>query len=775
MAIEQLVGKTIAEFRLEELIGVGAMGAVYRARQLNLERDVALKVLPPDLATQSEYTQRFNREARIAASLEHPNIVPLYDFGIQEGMTYVVMRLLTGGNLAQRLNQRADERGPLPSLGEVSTLLRQMASALDYAHRQGVVHRDIKPSNIMFDLRGLPILVDFGIAKLVDSATQLTAENSVFGTPHYMPPEQWRNEPATPETDQYALAVVVFSLVTGRPPFDAPTSPALMYKHLEEAPPLASSIRPGLPAEIDSVLTRAMAKLPSDRFLTVSAFADAFAAAVAGQEGASTGFFNFPLTREIIESAKVDPRPAAPVPPPSAASKTIVRSPKLPETMPGAVVSPPIASPVTPPPPPPPVSVYNTPPAETAALPAQRQGGGIPPVLLGIGLGALLLALLVCGGGSFIMSQLNPPPTATAPSVIETLESGVVSPTAPTAPPFSTTIAGNITPTGLPLPGVFATVTRLPMEASGTRIAADNAGSIQQTTSFSHEAESVRGVGYTPDGLLLATGDGAGILRLWNLSSGQTQAVLNQGGGAIYSLAVHPNGGLIATAHEDGRIRLWDVANRTVAATLSGHGGPVRQVAFSPDGTQLASASEDNTARLWDLTSTPTERIAFRDAARRVLGVAFSGDGSRVATISEDGRARVYNVADGSRVGEYNAQVELRAVAFRPDGAQLAVSTNDGNVILVDANTFQRQATLTGHSREVFSLAYNLDGTLLASGGRDNQGRVWDITTTSALATLNGHAGWVLGLAFSPDNATLATASGDGTARTWAVGSGATG
>ncbi|HEX3051456.1 MAG TPA: serine/threonine-protein kinase, partial [Aggregatilineaceae bacterium] len=271
MNIHTLSGTRLGQYQLYELIGVGGMAAVYRAYHPALNRFVAIKVLSPSLAQDPQYIERFDREARIAGTLEHRYIVPIYDYGVQDGISYVVMRLLTGGTLAQRTRQSA-----LP-LDQVMTLLDQLAGALDFAHSRGIIHRDIKPSNIMFDDEGNAYITDLGIAKLMEGTTSFTSTGQVMGTPLYMAPEQWRAEPLTPAADQYALAVMVYGLVAGHPPFEAPTPHALMYFHLNQMPPRVD--RPGVPDAVSQVLARALAKRPQDRFPTVTQFAQAFAAA----------------------------------------------------------------------------------------------------------------------------------------------------------------------------------------------------------------------------------------------------------------------------------------------------------------------------------------------------------------------------------------------------------------------------------------------------------------------------------------------------------------
>lgn len=293
------------------------MAAVYRGHQLSLRRDVAIKVLPLDLAQQGDYMQRFFREAEVAARLEHPNIVPIYDYGNEQGVTYVAMRLLTGGTLADRMMHQARYQLPLPSLSEISTLLKQLGSALDYAHRNGVIHRDIKPSNVMFDEQGTAFLVDFGIAKLLESTGSLTSTGLTMGTPLYMSPEQWRaDQPLTQAADQYALAVMTYALLTGHPPFEAPTPYALMHKHLNEIPPAPHLLRPDLPPAVAQVLARALAKNPVERFPSVGEFAWTFEQAVGGMDSSTTQFFVTPLPLKVMPTPPRIPTSTRPYPPP---------------------------------------------------------------------------------------------------------------------------------------------------------------------------------------------------------------------------------------------------------------------------------------------------------------------------------------------------------------------------------------------------------------------------------------------------------------------------
>jgi serine/threonine protein kinase len=296
--LRQLTGESIGQYDLKELYGTGGMGAVYRAHQRNLERDVAFKVMSLAYAMQSEFVERFYREAKLAASLEHPHIVPIYDYGAMEEWQYVVMRLLTGGSLAERIDQM---KGQPPSIEETSSLLTQLAGALDYAHSRNIVHRDIKSNNIMFDSHGTAYVVDFGIAKLIqDTSTRLTADGMTVGTPTHMAPELWTGDDASAASDQYALGIVVYELLTGRVPFNATSPFALMNRHVQETPESVQKYAPHLHGEFDSVLWRALAKDKDERYPSVGAFARDFASVAKSIPPTFTGIFTMDLRRELL-------------------------------------------------------------------------------------------------------------------------------------------------------------------------------------------------------------------------------------------------------------------------------------------------------------------------------------------------------------------------------------------------------------------------------------------------------------------------------------------
>jgi class 3 adenylate cyclase len=271
-------GTALAGYDIEDVAGRGGMGVVYRARDRALERTVALKVIAPELAEDGRFRERFLREVRLAASLEHPHILPVYAAGNEDGQLYLAMRYVEGDDLGQLVRQ--DWLDPEAAL----TILAQIGSALDAAHTRGLVHRDVKPGNILLDAAHEAYLCDFGLARPTAPGSGLTRTGELLGTPDYLAPEQIRAESVDGRTDQYALGCILYQCLSGEAPFPRESELQLMWAHMFEEPPSASEKRPQLPSELDLVIAKAMAKDPQDRFGSCAEFLAAALAAFAGND-----------------------------------------------------------------------------------------------------------------------------------------------------------------------------------------------------------------------------------------------------------------------------------------------------------------------------------------------------------------------------------------------------------------------------------------------------------------------------------------------------------
>ncbi len=301
-------------YELGELLGRGGMGAVFLATDTALDRAVAVKVLPPELSSDEKFVGRFEREAKTAAKLDHPGIIPIYAVESSATLYYFVMKYVSGRSLDDVLRA-----GRVP-IDTTQRILWECSVALGHAHQRGVVHRDIKPANIMIDDAGRTVLMDFGISKASQAATQFTATGQVIGTPHYMSPEQAKGLNVDGRSDQYSLAVVGYRMLTGRLPFADDSIHTVIYKHIFEEPQPPDELRPDSPPFLSTALRRALAKDPNDRFSTMEDLATAVwpENPVAGPTGVPR-----PLTSQSVASTDaatqitpptgaIEPSPAAP-------------------------------------------------------------------------------------------------------------------------------------------------------------------------------------------------------------------------------------------------------------------------------------------------------------------------------------------------------------------------------------------------------------------------------------------------------------------------------
>ncbi len=387
--------QTISRYQIRAPLGQGGMATVYRAFDPQFQREVAIKILPREFLDKEEFLVRFQREARTIAALEHPAIVPVYDFGEEGGQPFLVMRLMSGGSLKERL-----PAGVSLSLTEISRLFSRLAPALDYAHQKGVIHRDLKPGNILFDQLGEPYLADFGIARMANATTTITA-GGVIGTPAYMSPEQGRGlKNIDYRSDIYALGAMLYEMLTGNVPYESDTPHGQIIRHITDPVPDVRREHPDLPEDCQAIIAQAMAKQPQGRYATVKDFSDDVSAVATGR--------SLPKRRATL----------------------------MPETPPAQAPNPPVPHPkkVSSPPPsaPPPVS----PEQERSRLPR----GGLALVLVFILLlGCVLLAWAVASrlfSGSSPALTLTPTLTASPTETQTPPPPSTSTPLPPTPFPF---------------------------------------------------------------------------------------------------------------------------------------------------------------------------------------------------------------------------------------------------------------------------------------------------------------------------------------------------
>lgn len=407
--MENLTGRQFGPYQIVAPVGEGGMAAVYKAYQPSMERHVALKVLPRQMAQSEEFIARFKREARLLAQLQHPHILPVFDYGEAEGFTYIVMPFVQSGTLADLLKARR------VNYSEMRRIITQIADALGYAHARGMIHRDVKPSNVLVDERGNCLLTDFGLARMAVATSMLTSSGAIMGTPAYMSPEQGTGGVVDGRSDIYSLGIILYEMVTGRVPYSAETPIAIVFKHIQDALPPARNFAPDLPESLELVLLKSLAKRPEDRYQTTDEFIHAVQEAI-------------PFTSAPTSPPSPSLQAYSAPPSPNANLPTMLEPVSKPPSRPAS--TPPVAAPVS-----------YTPPsqpsyksfAHSQVQPAKKglpvwaiAGAGV----IGLGLVAILAIAL---GINFIRNNLAAPvstnlPTATLPVAVTTAPE-VIAPT----------------------------------------------------------------------------------------------------------------------------------------------------------------------------------------------------------------------------------------------------------------------------------------------------------------------------------------------------------
>ncbi|MFF2557868.1 WD40 repeat domain-containing serine/threonine protein kinase [Nocardia sp. NPDC058058] len=696
-------GAVFAGYTIERQLGAGGMGVVYLARHPRLERSVALKVLNDTFAEDYRARARFEREAALITTLDHPNIVPIYDRNSPgDPMLWISMKYVDGGDAAAML---AREGGRVSAEWAVR-MISDAGRALDHAHRHRILHRDIKPANLLVE-RGIggierTVVTDFGIARSVEDAE---TNSRVSATLAYAAPERFAGGPTDHRADQYSLGCTLFKLLTGEPPYPRADDAAVVAAHLHAPPPRATQYRPDLPSGLDDVLATVLAKRPEHRFPDCAAFAAAARDAV-DRSGSTVAGHYF----------STDPGRAAPGPGgrPGATGPAVVWHGEDAET----AFSPPhpsvpygggrVDEPVP----------HGR--REPAPLPAGMSPGAGRPrrftrrwVLIGgavVAAGTAATAAGVSLSGGSKDSATSPQPTRTPSGPAEF-----------TLPTQVMTIAFSPDGTLLAVGGKDNT----------TRLIDVHTG-VENGNSLTGHSNSIRAVAFSPDGKLVATGGDDRTARLWDAHTRQPiGGPLTAHTNAVRGIAFHPDGSLMATCSDDNTALLWTVQTRQPTGTaMAAHTGPVRAIAFHPKGTLIATGSQDTTARLWRGGTGIASGAALSGHHGAVRTLAFHPEGKLLATGGDDASIRLWDTDTRTSAGDpLSGHAEpVLAIAFSPDGTLMASSSRDGTVRLWDNKSRQPIGNpLSGHADAVHSVAFSPDGTLLATGSADNTVRLWKV------------------------------------------------
>jgi WD40 repeat protein len=787
-----------------ELLGRGGMGVVYRARQLALGRVVALKMIH---ASDSHYASRLRAEASALARLQHPNIVQIHQLGEHDGQPFLVLEYLDGGTLRQRCGKPEDPRA-------AARIVQTLADAIHAAHQQGITHRDLKPANVLLTRDGVPKITDFGLARLdalpVDLTASkggampeaLTTSGQLLGTPHYMAPEQAdrRLGPVGPAADVYALGVILYELLTGRPPFDGPTALTVVRRLLSEEALSPSRLQPGVPRDLVTICLHCLEKEPGKRYASALDLREDLRRFLAGEPirarrvGAvgqlvrwcrrntlvaaslagtvviflmAFGLVSWSYFRaEDARKMEVKQREEA------QGKERAERWERYRSNIAAASAA---------------LQLHNSGAARTALEDAPQQHRNWEWHHLHSQLDGAALVLPVPGGRilSFVLSQSGGQIAVCCIDHNEVylydvatgrLESVLRGHGAP-----ATSVAYR--PDGKQVVTASNDQTiRLWDPATGQQTALLTVGHVSNVPVERHvsnvphlDRDPV--VAYNADGSRIASSareGGAGMSRLWDAATGKEIAVLGKWQEDKSPVAFSPDGKRVA-AGSGKFIYLCDAVTGRQFAVLGPHLKMVHLLAFGPDGKRIASTTRGegaNAIYLWDGESGEEVAVLHGHTAF-VCSVRFSPDGSRLVSGSQypDHTARLWHAATGRSLAVLTGHKnEINTVAFSPDGRRLATTSSDQTARLWDGSTGQLLAVLGGHTGRVGPVLFSPDGTRVVTASDDATLRLWNAQTGELIGVLRGHSGGFDRLCppvFTPDGSRLVSGSDDGTVRIW--------
>jgi eukaryotic-like serine/threonine-protein kinase len=719
-------GRHVGDYELLEQIGYGGMGIIYKARQVRLHRLVALKMIRPDRLASPADVLRFRSEAEAAASLDHPNIAPIYEVGEHAGEHYFSMKLIEGGSLAQHLPRLdADLRAGV-------SLLMTVARAVHYAHQRGVLHRDLKPANILLDTEGRPHITDFGLAKrlgLKPGEGSLTQQGMIVGTPSYMAPEQAAGQAVvSTAADVYSLGAILYELITGRPPFRAstPLDTLMQLRQQEPIPPRRLNRR--VDGDLETICLKCLHKEPERRYPSAEALSDDLEC---WQRGEPIQARPVGRCRRALKWARRRPAVAA-----LCALLMVVFF----AGVPGVILQWRHA-----------VAGYQQAShfakAEHQTAYARTIGQSYAEWLAGNADPDRLLTECDLESRGWEWHYLR---RLFRVRQLATLH------------------------------GHANSVAAVAFSLDGSRIASGSADSTvkvwdresqREVLTLRGHAAAVTAVAFSPDGRQLATGSADGDVRVWDFVRGDTLLTWRAHACALTSLAYDRNGKhLVSTGRGEsslGELKLWDAGKGAALASKTWH-IPLAAVDFSPDGSCLVTAGRDGEILAWDKAT--LEPIgSFKTQNEKIVpwtSVSFSADGQWVAAGSSAGLMRVW---DGKTTQDFVSptQASVSGVAFsNPDGRIIASANADNTVTGWFTRSGTHAFTLRGHKGGVTAVACSSDGACLASGSLDRTVRLWDIRRRDDDLTLRASEGYT-SVAFSPAGAYLASAPRDNAVLIW--------
>jgi eukaryotic-like serine/threonine-protein kinase len=731
---------TLPGYEILDELGRGGMGVVYQARQVRLNRAVALKMILAGQHAGAEAAARFLAEAAAVAKLQHPNIVQIFHIDEHAGCAYFEMEYVGGGSLAARLDGT-----PRPPR-EAARLVETLAGAMAEAHRQGVVHRDLKPGNILLTPEGVPKVADFGLAKLLNVESGLTRTDSVLGSPSYMAPEQaeGRTKDVGPAADIYALGAILYELLTGRPPFRGATvlETLQQVKTAEPVPP--SRLVPGLPRDLETIALKCLQKEPSKRYGSATALAEDLRRFQAGES--------------IL---------ARPVGSLERAWRWCQRNPALAGLM-AAVATLLLA-----------VAAIATVAALQYRLVAIKEerlrNEAQDRAEAEARAKEELEASLYFQGIALAHLELSQDNLGRAQKLLDDCPAGLRQ-----WEWYYLKRLCRVEPVNLE---ATAGVNSVAFRPDGEQIAAASTdGTVQVLDAATGKVvQTLRGhrklvfcVAFSPDGRHLASASEDRTIRLCDLATGQEvfcrDGQTGESAGLTYSVAFSSDGrhlvaGSEVAGSEVGLAIVWDVADGSEVCRLPGHEKAAECVAFSPDGRLVATGSWAGVLRIWDARTGQLLRAIPAHGQDRISAVAFHPDGRWLATASFDRTVKVWDATTGEPLKTLTGHTGLiSGLAFSRDGRRLAsIGGEDKTIKIWDPLTGREILNLRGHTDMCTCVAFSRDGQRLVSASSDRTIRVWDaspLTGNEGLGCLNMDLHEeVWSVAFGPDGGSLAAGS----------------
>lgn len=753
-------------------LGRGGMGVVYKARQLGLNRLVALKMVLAAKHAGPQELARFRHEAEVVAQLQHPNIVQVHEVGESDGRPYFSLELVEGGSLAGQL------KGVPWSARHASQLLQKLATAMDAAHQRGIIHRDLKPANVLIAADGTPKITDFGLAKRLDDSAGPTQSGAILGTPSYMAPEQagGKLKEIGPPTDVYALGAILYELLTGRPPFRAetPWETVTQVMHQEPVPPCR--IQPNLPRDLETICLKCLQKQPGQRYESTKLLADDLGRFLAGDPikaravGLGERFYKWMRRQPVVTTlltflllisltgllASLTNQPvaaliAAAVPVTAISLGGVIWQWQRAEAQKRRVEE-------------------QRQQADAARREAEELRQRAEIARRDAEEHACKAAeALVSAKASLYFLQISLAEREWLAANVGRVDELLDACPLPLRQWEWYYLKQLCHPELFVLRGHTRPVMKVAASPDGQQLASagwdqtimlwDTATGKMIGSLPGHEAQ-VTCLAYSPDGRVLASGGGDQVVHLWDAQTGQKLLTLTGHQLSVLSLAFSPNGQRLASGGGDQLVRVWDIGTGKQLLCLRGHSREVTAVAFSPHGRFIASGGGDQAVKVWDA---PTGQLVttYSGHTGGVLSVDFSPDGMHVASVGEDRAVKIWQANSGREVHTCRGHSgTVFGVAFSPDGKLLASCGWDKIIKLWDPADGKHLFTLRGHAGIVSSLAFSPDGKRLASSSEDQTVRVWNATSSPEVRTLHGHGNSVLALAFSPDGLRLGVVSG---------------